>query len=102
MNSFEIDAFVKNLPEIYQKIYGHPQYDKSSRFCDDRKNVILKCVKGLQDFKGGGELNVLDLGCAQGYFSFSLKEAQCHVEGVDFCKENVDLCKALNIENNDT
>lgn len=99
MTVAEIDILVQKLPEIYQKIYGHPQHDNSSRFCDDRKDVVLACVQGFQNFKGRKNLDVLDLGCAQGYFSFSLKSAGCNVSGVDFCKENVDLCNALNEEN---
>lgn len=94
-----IDDYVKALPEIYQRIWKHPEYDKSSRVCEDRTVYIVKAVKSLQEKLGKKNIRVLDLGCAQGYFCFTLKEIGCEVAGIDFCAQNIDLCKALSEEN---
>ncbi|MCR5316877.1 MAG: methyltransferase domain-containing protein [Treponema sp.] len=90
-----IRDYVQALPEIYQRIWGHPEYDKSSRGCEDRAIYIVQAVKDLQKMLGKKELRVLDLGCAQGYFCFTLRELGCQVSGIDFCRENIELCKAL-------
>lgn len=96
----EIKKLVEALPEVYQNIYGHSEFDEdSSRNCDIRKSCIIEIVKAFQDKLGKKELKVLDLGCAQGYYSFSVAELGCQVDGIDFCKENIDLCKALQNEN---
>ncbi len=93
-----IDEYVKALPEIYQRIWSHPEYDESSRLCEDRAKYIVSIAKSLQEKLGKKNLRVLDLGCAQGYFCFTLAKMGCNVTGIDFCVQNVDLCEALNAE----
>lgn len=94
-----IHQYVSALPEIYQKIWGHPEFDGSSRFCDDRWSHIEEIVRSLQKISGKKNLQVLDLGCAQGYFCFALQELGCQVTGIDFLKENIEICEALKAEN---
>lgn len=94
-----ISQFVQNLPEIYQRIYGHPEFDDTSRLCSDREKYITRVVESLQNQLGKKDLNILDIGRAQGYFSLSLAATGCKVTGLDFCKENIELCRALNDEN---
>jgi O-antigen chain-terminating methyltransferase len=44
---------------------------------------------------------VLDLGCAQGFFSHSLSQLGARVHGVDFLEANIAVCKALAEERGD-
>jgi SAM-dependent methyltransferase len=90
-----IEALVAALPEKYQPIFGHPELsDGSSRGCEDRLQLILDTAQRLQDALGR-PLRVLDLGCAQGFFSLSLAAAGHSVRGADFLDRNVDVCRAL-------
>ncbi|WP_261370573.1 class I SAM-dependent methyltransferase [Xanthomonas citri] len=67
-----IADLVAALPEKYQPIFGHPEIsDGSSRGCEDRLEVILDVVDHLRTALGR-PIRVLDLGCAQGYFSLNL------------------------------
>ncbi|MBB4605066.1 O-antigen chain-terminating methyltransferase [Xanthomonas arboricola] len=93
-----IDALVAALPEKYQPIFGHPELsDGSSRGCEDRLVLIRDCVRQLQAALGR-PLRVLDLGCAQGFFSLSLAADGHQVHGVDFLDLNVNVCQALSRE----
>lgn len=94
-----IDEYVKALPEIYQQIWGHKEFGESSRNCEQRAPRIIESVRELQAKLGEKKLRVLDIGCAQGYFSFALQDIGCNVVGLDFCKENIELCEALKEEN---
>ena len=94
-----IAELVSDLPEIYQRIWNHPEYDESSRLCEDRAGYIKKAIESLQEKLGKKNLRVLDLGCAQGYFCFTLRSIGCEVSGIDFCEQNIALCKALSEEN---
>jgi O-antigen chain-terminating methyltransferase len=91
------EYYVQKLPEIYQKIYNYPKYDdKTSRFCDDRYEIIKNVISAYsQDFKG---LKILDIGCAQGYFCLKLDELGADVSGIDFQPANIDVCNSLNQE----
>ena len=42
---------------------------------------------------------MLDLGCAQGYFSLSLADQGATVVGIDVGAENITLCRALAVQN---
>jgi O-antigen chain-terminating methyltransferase len=87
------------LPELYQPIYGYPELSgKASRFCLDRRDSILNCYRALKNLLGR-DLRVLDLGCAQGFFSFTLAELGASVDAIDYCKENIDLCNAIAARN---
>ena len=95
-----IENLVKKLPEIYQKIYKHPEYDSSSsRGCDDRADAIIPIIKEYQKKTKKKKTKILDIGCAQGFYGFKLAEQGCDVKGIDFCPENIDLCKAIADEN---
>lgn len=93
-----IQALVAALPEKYQPIFGHPELSEgSSRGCEDRLELILATAQRLQDALGR-PLRVLDLGCAQGFFSLNLAAAGHSVRGADFLDRNVDVCQALAAE----
>lgn len=63
---------VSELPEIYQTIFGHPEWDgEAARDCNERLGLITQQY-GYLSRELGRPLRVLDLGCAQGFFSFSL------------------------------
>lgn len=94
-----INEYVAKIPEIYQRIYRHPEYDdKSSRVCDDREKLIVDIVRQYQEATGEKAVRVIDIGCAQGYYCFKLAELGCSVCGIDFNESNIDLCRALNEE----
>lgn len=90
-----IEKLVTALPEIYQPIYGHPELSSHvSRPCLDRLASIVHIHDTLQHLLGR-PLNVLDLGCAQGFFSLSLAERGANVHGIDFLDKNIAVCSAL-------
>jgi O-antigen chain-terminating methyltransferase len=90
-----ITSLVKALPEVYQPIYGHPEFDTlASRPCDDRLRLITSIYTRLAG-ELGRPLRVLDLGCAQGYFSLQLAERGATVTGIDRLDKNIDLCRQL-------
>lgn len=90
-----ITSLVKALPEVYQPIYGHPEFDAlASRPCDDRLRLITSIYTRLAS-EIGRPLRVLDLGCAQGYFSLQLAERGATVTGIDRLDENINLCRRL-------
>lgn len=90
-----ITSLVKALPEVYQPIYGHPEFNAlASRPCDDRLRLITSIYTRLAGVIGR-PLRVLDLGCAQGYFSLHLAERGATVKGIDRLEENIKLCRGL-------
>ena len=95
-----IELLVEKLPEQYQQIFSYSNYDSSSsRDCDFRLYEILKIYRLIKK-QLKRELRVLDLGCAQGYFSLSLVKEGAFVCGVDCNQENINLCNKLsNIHN---
>ena len=96
-----ISDLVASLPEVYQPIYGHPELSgQISRPCDDRLEKIESACAALQAYLGR-PLKVLDLGCAQGFFSLSLAEKGAAVHGVDFLDKNIAVCNALAKEHPD-
>ncbi|MBS0880173.1 methyltransferase domain-containing protein, partial [Pantoea sp. JGM49] len=87
------------LPEVYQTIFGHPEWDDNvSRNCNERLDVIYEVYTTLSN-KLGRPLKVLDLGCAQGFFSLSLANKGATVKGIDFLDKNIDVCRKLAEEN---
>lgn len=90
---------VAQLPEIYQPIFGYPEYDAhASRVQDRRLEEVLSVYTALARLKGR-PLRVLDLGCAQGYFSLSLAKRGATVLGVDYLEANIAVCRQLSTEN---
>ena len=92
-----IDDLIKKLPEVYQNIYGHPEY-KPSRDCSNRERMIDHIVKAYKKVTGKSEVSILDIGCAQGYYSLKLAEAGNNVTGIDFNPLNIAVCQALSRE----
>ncbi len=91
-------ALVAALPECYQPIYGHPELSvHASRPSADRLAHVAAVhdtlTRGL-----GRPLRVLDLGCAQGFFSLSLAARGAHVRGVELLEANVAVCAHLRAE----
>lgn len=90
-----ISRLVSDLPETYQPIYGRPELsNQASRPCHDRLESVLQVYSALQQ-QLGRPLKVLDLGCAQGFFSLSLAELGATVQGIDYLSTNVAVCNAL-------
>ncbi len=101
MTDQKLQSLVNGLPELYQVIYGHPEWDgEAARDCRARLVIIEDACRRLS-----GHLNrplkILDLGCAQGFFSLSLAGSGATVTGVDFQAENIAVCSALAEENPD-
>ena len=83
MPARDIAAAVAALPERYQPIFGHPEMDDGpSRACVDRLAEVERVVDALRESLGR-PVRVLDLGCAQGFFAFSLASRGVEVTGVD-------------------
>jgi O-antigen chain-terminating methyltransferase len=94
-----IEHLVKDLPEVYQPVFGHPQLSTAiSRPCADRLQQIEQIYVALEKLLNR-PLKVLDLGCAQGFFSLSLAQRGAKVHGVDYLDKNIALCHALAQEN---
>lgn len=93
-----ISELVAALPEIYQPIYGHAEYNAAAaRDCADRLRHIVGVYEQLAR-QLGRPLKVLDLGSSQGFFSFQLAERGATVHGIDFLAANVALCRGLALE----
>ncbi|MDR3448958.1 MAG: methyltransferase domain-containing protein [Alphaproteobacteria bacterium] len=93
-----LDELVAELPEIYQPIYGHPKLSThASRQCKDRLFHIAQIYR-VFEARLKRPLRVLDLGCAQGFFSLSLAKIGATVLGVDFQPVNIAVCNALAAE----
>jgi SAM-dependent methyltransferase len=99
--STALSDLVAELPEVYQPILGHPELCLTiSRRCDDRLAHIVSVHRALE--RGlARPLRVLDLGCAQGFFSLSLSQLGAQVHGVDFLEANIAVCRALAAERGD-
>lgn len=99
--STTLSGLVAELPEVYQPIFGHPELCHTvSRRCDDRLAQIISVYQALE-MVFARPLRVLDLGCAQGFFSHSLSQLGAQVHGVDFLEANIAVCKALAAERGD-
>ena len=93
-----LTELVDALPEVYQPIHGHPELSRDvSRLCEDRLTHILAVHDSLRALFGR-PLRVLDLGCAQGYFSLHLAERGAQVTGIDYLPENIAVCRVLAAE----
>lgn len=90
---------VAALPEVYQVIYGHPEWDRqAARDCLSRLEAIAHVCELLSS-ELGRPLRIIDLGCAQGFFSLSLAAKGAVVTAIDYQPENIALCQALAGEN---
>ncbi len=87
------------LPELYQPVYGHPEFDNpAQRNCRDRLEHIYKVYDALEK-ELQRPLRVLDLGCNQGFISFSLAARGGVVTGIDSEELNIKFCNLLSEEN---
>lgn len=94
-----LTGLVARLPEMYQPLYGHPELSgQVSRRCDDRLAHLTAVYRALST-AAGRPLRVLDLGCAQGYFSLHLAALGASVCGVEMLPVNVAVCETLAAEN---
>jgi len=94
----QLRACVDALPERYQPIYGHPELSTGvSRTCEDRLSDLMLLHDAVRA-ELGRPLRVLDLGCAQGFFSLSLAARGSLVVGLDYEPANVAVCQALAAE----
>lgn len=99
--STSLSDLVAELPEVYQPIFGHPELCPTvSRSCDDRLAQIISVYRTLE-MVFARPLRVLDLGCAQGFFSHRLSQLGAQVHGVDFLEANIAVCQALAAERSD-
>lgn len=87
------------LPEPYQPAWGlDASRDVARRGSDDRVAAILPLIESLP---GDRPLRILDLGCAQGYFTLAIAHALAErgraveLVGVDYLQDNVRFCTAL-------
>jgi O-antigen chain-terminating methyltransferase len=95
-----ISTLVEKLPEVYQPIFKHPEFTaQASRSCLDRLEKISSVYQYISKEKGR-PLKVLDLGCAQGFFSLNLAEQGAIVTAIDYSQPNIDVCNKLASENN--
>ena len=93
----ELTAAVKNLPELYQPLFGHEVYGiQPTRNCFDRLPYIKKIFDALTN-ELKRPLRVLDLGCNLGFFSLHAAEwnGGGAVTGVDLDERNIRVCKIL-------
>jgi SAM-dependent methyltransferase len=90
-----VGRLVAAIPEVYQPIFGHPDLSQNAaRSSEDRLQPILDITRALAA-QLGRPLRVLDLGCAQGFFSLNLAKVGASVHGVDFQQGNIAVCEAL-------
>jgi len=87
------------LPEPYQPAWGlDASRGVARRACDDRLSVMLPPLEALPC---KGTLRILDLGCAQGYFTLAIAHAlakggrRFEIIGVDYLEDNIRFCVAL-------
>ena len=100
-SSSDVAGLAQALPEVYQPIFGHPELSEAvSRPSRDRLDHIVSLYKAVEALLGR-PLRVLDLGCAQGFFSHHLSALGALVHGVDYLDANILLCKALAEERGD-
>lgn len=95
----QIADLVAALPELYQPIFGHPEYRHgAARASEDRLATVVSVQDALRKLLGR-PLRILDLGCAQGFFSLSLASLGNEVHGVDFLDKNIAICRTLADDN---
>ncbi|HLL54863.1 MAG TPA: class I SAM-dependent methyltransferase, partial [Myxococcaceae bacterium] len=90
-----VAELVAALSEVYQPILGHPEFDaRARRTSTERLERMLPIAEHLAKKR---PLRVLDIGCAQGYFSLSLAQRGLtrEVVGIDADPVNIELCQRL-------
>lgn len=101
MTPLPLADLIPRLPELYQPLYGHEDLSpEPRRHCLDRLKMITDVSCALQQHLNR-PLRVLDLGCAQGFFSFYLAAQGASVLGIDHESRNIDVCEVLRLEHPD-
>lgn len=91
----KINRLVGALPERYQPIYGFDNFTSDAeRESSDRLEIVMN-IANLMVNHLQRPIRVLDLGCAQGYFSLNLADVSESVTGIDYLDKNVELCSGL-------
>lgn len=87
------------LPEAYQPAWGIKETaSRARRVSADRLAALLPPLAALP---ASGPLRILDIGCAQGYFTLALQHELAEqgrtveVTGVDALEDNVRFCRTL-------
>lgn len=100
-NKTNILELIENLPCQYQNIYNHPEFDSKTEGIDTIKNgeLIADIINQYKKITGKTKVKVLDIGCAQGYYSLKAAELGCDVIAIDLEEKNIQICQYLNSEN---
>lgn len=91
----KIKGLVNALPEIYQPIFGHNELSTSARRPSLDRLAEISAVHTALHQTLARPVRVLDLGCAQGFFSLSLASQGAKVSGVDNLDSNIAVCLGL-------
>lgn len=89
-----LEALIRDLPEVYQPIYGMPEVAAARATDEDRVSLLITHVTRLSTHLGR-PLRVLDLGSAQGYLAFRMAELGHRVTGVEYLAINVAVARAI-------
>lgn len=90
-----LSASVDKLPELYQPIFGFPEFDaRFARNSTERLGAVLKIAEALTH-KLERPLRVLDVGAAQGYFSMHLAKAGATVTAIEHEPASVEIMRVL-------
>lgn len=102
MSSVNVDKLLVAhvaLPEPYQPAWGlQASRNVARRDCDDRLRILLPPIQAMPC---RGALRIVDLGCAQGYFTLAIAHALAEqgrdfeIVGVDYVEDNIRFCEAL-------
>ncbi|MBY5200367.1 methyltransferase domain-containing protein [Citrobacter braakii] len=91
----KINRLVEALPERYQPIYGFEHFTSDAeRESSDRLEIVMNIANLMTNYLKR-PIRVLDLGCAQGFFSLNLAGVSESVTGIDYLDKNVELCSGL-------
>ena len=94
----DLQSLINELPEVYQPIYGHPEFGSSRDSASPRMTALVSAVRLIGEALGR-PLRILDLGSAQGFTSFTLAELGHQVVGIEMQQVNVDVARRLAKEN---
>lgn len=92
-----IAGLARELPEIYQPIFGHPEIVASRSPDDHRIDVLCRAVHQISSHLNR-PLRILDLGSAQGYVAFRLAQLGHRVTGIDSLPVNIALAQMIQAE----
>ncbi len=93
-----VEKYITKIGKLDQPIYGYPQYDAQQNIHADQLLTINRIVDLIaKDLNR--PLKILELNCAQGFFSLHLAAKGFDVLGIDSSKNNIELCCVLAKEN---